>query len=103
MSIRPDAARTARHREIVGMDDLWKSVDPLGDALHFLRMSGVFYSRCELTTPWALELPPFEGCMMFHVVTAGECWLEVEGADAHLLREGELSLVPHGERAQTRE
>lgn len=79
------------------MDDLWKSVDPLGDALHFLRMSGVFYSRCELTAPWALELPPFEGCMMFHVVTAGECWLEVEGADAHLLREGELALVPHGE------
>ena len=42
-------------------------------------MSGVFYCRSEFTAPWGLELPPFEACMMFHVVTAGECWLEVDG------------------------
>jgi AraC-like DNA-binding protein len=73
-----------------------RSVDPLGEALHFLRMSGVFYCRSEFTAPFGLALPPFKDCMMFHVVTAGQCWLEVEGADPHLLRPGDLALVPHG-------
>jgi AraC-like DNA-binding protein len=72
------------------------TIDPLGEALHFLRMSGVFYCRSEFTAPWGLALPPFAACMMFHVVTAGDCWLEVEGADGCALRVGDLALVPHG-------
>ena len=72
-------------------------VDPLGEALYLLRMSGVFYCRSEFTAPWGLALPPFAARMMFHVVTAGECWLEVEGTTPHRLRPGELALVPHGE------
>jgi len=71
-------------------------VDPLGEALHFLRMSGIFYSRCEFTAPWGLTLPPFEACMMFHVVTSGQVWLDVGGAEACLVRSGDLALVPHG-------
>jgi AraC-like DNA-binding protein len=34
--------------------------------------------------------------MMFHIVTAGRCWLEVEGAEPCLLKQGSLALVPHG-------
>ena len=79
------------------MSDPWSPVDPLGEALHLLRMNGVFYCRSEFTAPWALALPPFEACMMFHVVTAGQCWLEVEGANSCHLRPGDLALVPHGE------
>jgi AraC-like DNA-binding protein len=71
-------------------------VDPLGEALHFLRMSGTFYVRSELTAPWALALPPVQGCLSFHVVTSGRCWLEVEGAE-QILQPGDLALVPHGE------
>ncbi|MEW8040178.1 MAG: AraC family transcriptional regulator [Candidatus Thiodiazotropha endolucinida] len=70
--------------------------DPLGEALHLLRLNGTFYCRSELTAPWGIELPPFEGRMMFHVVTAGECRLEVEGEAPHQLRQGSLALVPHG-------
>lgn len=33
---------------------------------------------------------------MFHVVTAGQCLLEVDGAQTCLLRPGDLALVPHG-------
>lgn len=79
------------------MTDPWKSVDPLGEALHFLRLSGSFYSRSEFTAPWALALPAMEGCLIFHVVTGGECRLEAEGADVCLLRPGDLALVPHGQ------
>jgi AraC-like DNA-binding protein len=77
------------------MSQPWTSVDPLGEALHVLRMSGTFYSRCEFTAPWGLALPPMPGSLMFHVVTAGRCWLEVAGAEPRPLQSGDLALVPH--------
>ena len=73
------------------------SVDPLGEALHFLRLSGTFYCRSEFSAPWGLELPPLPAYLMLHVVTAGECWLEVDGTPPRVLRPGDLALVPHGE------
>lgn len=75
-------------------------VDPLGEALHFLRMSGTFYSRCEFTAPFALALPPMKGFLMSHVVTSGRCCLEVEGVPDRLVQPGDLALVPHGEGHQ---
>ena len=89
-----DDALIAAYTEF--MNELPASGDPLGEALHFLRMSGTFYCRSEFSAPWALELPPFERSMMFHVVTSGECLLEVEGAERCTLRAGDLALVPHG-------
>jgi AraC-like DNA-binding protein len=79
------------------MSEPWASVDPLGEALHVLRMSSIFYSCCHFTAPWALELPAFPNTLMFHVVTSGRCWLEVEGTEPRLLQSGDLGLVPHGE------
>lgn len=70
--------------------------DPVGEALHLLKLNGTYYCRSELQAPWGVELPPFEGHMMFHVVTRGECWLEVSGEKPHLLRQGSLALIPHG-------
>jgi len=70
--------------------------DPLGETLHLLRLTGTFYCRSELTAPWGVDLPAFDGCMMFHIVTAGRCWLEVEGEEPRLLQQGSLALVPHG-------
>lgn len=89
-----------RTPEIDLVSSPWESVDPLGAALHFLHMNGVFYTRSEFTAPWALDLPAIPNCLMFHVVTSGHCWLEVEGTDAHLLQPGNLALVPHGEGHQ---
>ena len=70
--------------------------DPLGETLHQLRLHGTLYCRADLTAPWGIDLPAMEGCMMFHIVTAGQCLLEVDGAEPRLLREGSLALVPHG-------
>lgn len=78
-------------------EDAWLPVDPLGEALHFLRMNGIFYSRPEFSAPWGLEIPPTEGSLMFHFVTSGRCWLEVEGAEHRQVQRGDLVLVPHGE------
>ncbi|WNG36281.1 AraC family transcriptional regulator [Archangium violaceum] len=74
----------------------WTPVDPLGEALHFLRMTGSFYCRSELTAPWGLSIPAMHDCLWFHVVTSGRCWLEVEGVEPLALLPGDLALVPHG-------
>lgn len=77
--------------------DPWTSIDPLGEALHFLRMSGVFYCRSEFTAPWGLALPVLPQTLMFHVVTSGRSWLEVDGTEPCLLQPGDFALVPHGQ------
>lgn len=77
--------------------DVWQAVDPLGEALHFLRMSGVFYCRGEFTAPWGLTLPAFDDCLMFHVVTSGRCWVMDAGGEQRLLQPGDFALVPHGQ------
>src|SRR6516225_1180605 len=65
-------------------------VDPVGEALHFLRMSGTFYCRSEFGAPWALAIPPMENCLMLHVAAAGKYFLEVEGASSGPLQSGDL-------------
>jgi AraC-like DNA-binding protein len=71
--------------------------DPLGETLHRLRLNGTLYCKSELTAPWGIDLPAFDGHMMFHVVTSGYCWLEVAGEQPRLLQQGSLTLLPHGE------
>jgi AraC-like DNA-binding protein len=78
------------------MPEAFRTIEPLGEALHFLRMTGTFYCRSEFTAPWGLTLPPMADCMMFHLVTSGECRLDVDGAKSQPLRPGDLALVPHG-------
>jgi AraC-like DNA-binding protein len=77
--------------------DPWAPSDPLGEALHFLRMNGAFYCRSELSAPWGLTMMPMPGYIWFHVVTAGEVRLEAGDAEPTLIRPGDLGLVPHGE------
>jgi AraC-like DNA-binding protein len=81
-------------------EDPWTTPDPLGEALHVLRMSGTFYCRSELTAPWGLDLPAESGSMWFHVVNSGRCWLEIDGEEPLLLQPGDFALVPHGQGHQ---
>ena len=95
MLVRPTGWTVSRTGRILGPMAIPVAHDPLGEALHFLRMSGVFYCRSEFTAPWALDLPAFENCLMFHVVTTGTCVLEVKDAEDHRLQPGGFALVPH--------
>lgn len=94
-SIKDGAISNGSNRS-VKQRDVPDITDPLGETLHLLRLTGSLYCRSELTAPWGIELPPFEDCMMFHIVTSGRCWLEVEGEQPRLLQQGSLALVPHG-------
>jgi AraC-like DNA-binding protein/mannose-6-phosphate isomerase-like protein (cupin superfamily) len=86
--------------DLLTADQAWTSVDPLGEALHFLHMDGVFYSRSELTAPWGMDLPTMPDCLMFHVITSGRCLLEVDGVEPRWLQPGDFALVPHGDGHQ---
>ncbi|MEV4526634.1 AraC family transcriptional regulator [Streptosporangium sp. NPDC049304] len=70
--------------------------DLLGESLHLLRLTGTLYCRAELTAPWGVDVPALDGSMALLVVTAGHCLLEVDGAEPRLLRQGSLTLIPHG-------
>ncbi len=100
MPVRPgglDATGCRGHGVPMTDTQLGSPVDPLGEALHSLRMTGSFYCRSELAAPWGLAMPPMEGCLWFHVVTSGRCWLEVDGVAPRCLQPGDFALVPHGQ------
>ena len=78
-------------------DPFTPGADPLGEALHFLRMDGAFYCRSELTAPWGMTLPAMPGCLWFHVVTSGRCRLELEDGSTHWVLPGDLALVTGGD------
>ena len=69
--------------------------DPLGEALHSLRMSGAFYCRSEFTEPWGLTLPPLPGYLWFHVVTSGRVSVDL-GGELTTLDSGDVALVTQG-------
>ena len=83
------------------LDDPWGASpdDPLGTALHFLRMDGIFYCRSELRGRWGVSLPAITDYLWFHVVTEGRGWLDIESSDdkPFLLQPGTFALVPHGQ------
>lgn len=70
--------------------------DALGAALHGLHMTGAFYCRSELSAPWGTTLPALPGCVMFHAVISGGCWLAVDDTAPVPLQPGHFALVPHG-------
>jgi AraC-like DNA-binding protein len=74
----------------------WPPPDPLGEALHVLRMDGAFYCRSELSAPWGLTLDPMPGYLWFHVVTSGAVLLEVDREHTRWIHPGDVALVPHG-------
>lgn len=71
-------------------------MDVLSEVLGELRLESTLYARFELTAPWAVEYPCGETAA-FHLVTDGECLLEIEGErEAVALAAGDFVVLPHG-------
>lgn len=87
--------------EAMDTTELAGFADPLGEALHHLRMDGVFYCHSELTAPWGARMPVMPGCLMFHLITSGRCWLGLgpdgKAEGSRWLQPGDFALVPHGQ------
>lgn len=76
--------------------DPWAPNDPLGEALHYLRMDGAFYCRSELSAPFGATMPPLPQYLWFHVVTSGELWVTTLDGESQLLGPGDICLVSRG-------
>ena len=70
--------------------------DPLGEALHMLRLTGTLYCRAEMTAPWGLIFPQLIESMMFVIVTSGHGWLRMGDDPPMLVQQGGMVLLPHG-------
>jgi len=74
-------------------------MDLLSDILAVMKLRGTLYFRTAFTTPWGIEVPPFENVARFHYAHRGRCWVHVEGTtEPVLLDQGDLVIIPHGAR-----
>ncbi|MEM8500950.1 MAG: AraC family transcriptional regulator [Pseudomonadota bacterium] len=71
-------------------------MDALTDILNTLKLSSTLYFRTELSAPWGINVPPERNVARFHIVSRGNCWLQVEGDDGIHMSNGDLVVIPHG-------
>ncbi|HEY3603121.1 MAG TPA: AraC family transcriptional regulator [Sporichthyaceae bacterium] len=80
---------------------------PLLAALERLRLDGAIFFRAEFTESWALHSPlrdmtgvirpGAERLILFHIVAAGRCWVEVERGERHWASRGDVIVLPYGD------
>jgi AraC-like DNA-binding protein len=76
-------------------------------ALEQLRLEGALFFRSEFTEGFAFQSfpnqlagelhPGAERLIIFHIVAAGSCWVEVDGDARQLASEGDVIVVPYGD------
>jgi AraC family transcriptional regulator, alkane utilization regulator len=72
--------------------------DVVSEVLRSVRVRSTVWCRSELRAPWGFGTDA-HGTAAFHVVTAGRCWLEVEGhGRQRRLAAGDLVVLPTGRR-----
>jgi AraC family transcriptional regulator, alkane utilization regulator len=72
--------------------------DVVSEVLRSVRVRSTVWCRSELRAPWGFGTDA-HGSAAFHVVTAGRCWLQVEGDGAQReLAAGDLVVLPTGRR-----
>src|SRR5215469_413149 len=70
--------------------------DVLADVIGSIHLQSTLYCRAKMGAPWGFRVSRRE-VATFHLVTAGTCWLTVEGIDKPVpLTEGHLVILPHG-------
>ena len=79
----------------------------LDAALEHLRLEGAIFFRSELSEAFAFESTPLaladalhpgaQRLILFHIVAAGSCWVEVDG-ERHWAHQGDVIVLPYGDR-----
>jgi AraC-like DNA-binding protein len=72
--------------------------DQVSQLLRVIRIRSTVYCRSLMAAPWGFGVEAHAN-PAFHVVTAGRCWLEVDGEPGQIaLAAGDLALLPLGTR-----
>jgi AraC-like DNA-binding protein len=85
-------------------------MDVLSDVLRAVRLTGAIFFSVEANAPWVAATPPAvkiagsvmpeaEHVIMFHAVTHGACWFELEETNESALRlvAGDIVVLPKGQ------
>src|ERR1700685_2072509 len=71
-------------------------MDPLSDVISLLEPRSYLVGGFEAGGDWSIRFDPFNGIKCY-AVTAGACWLAIEGVgEPVLLEEGDCFLLPRG-------
>ena len=71
-------------------------MDPLSDVISFLELKNYRVGGFEAGGDWSIRFGAHEGIKCY-AVTAGACWLAVEGeGEPALFKQGDYLLLPHG-------
>jgi AraC-like DNA-binding protein len=82
---------------------------PFDTALQRLRLEGAVFLRAEYREPWAYQSltgpataailrPGTERVVLFHLVSSGTCWVQVEGQEKHWASAGDMIVLPYGDQ-----
>ncbi len=71
-------------------------LSPMGEALHFLKLTSVFYCKSQILGNHGVAIPEIPGTSMFHIVTEGHCQLECNHQTYHL-EPGDFIFLPKGQ------
>lgn len=84
------------------------SPDLLRSALGRLRLEGAIFFRSQLTDGFAFESQPLDlagalvpgavRLILFHIVAQGSCWVAVDDGERHWACEGDVIVLPYGDR-----
>ena len=99
----------AGHDSATGVADPVTSLDALTAALQRLRLQGAVFLRAEYREAWAYESltgpataqllrPGTDRVILFHVVAAGTCWVQVGDGERHWARTGDVIVLPYGDQ-----
>jgi AraC-like DNA-binding protein len=70
-------------------------VDPLAEVLDISRVRGAVLAHVCAGDPWGMRMSPSPGAA-FHAITAGTCWLRLDGNAPLQLMPGDVVLLPIG-------
>lgn len=83
-------------------------LDLLSDVFRCVRLTGAIFFLVDASPPWLSQapaasvfteaaLPGAQHLISYHVVTRGECWAGLTGAEPQHLIAGDILVIPHGD------
>src|SRR5215831_14124403 len=83
-------------------------MDALSETLRVVRLVGAIFINARFTAPWCYQSPRAETAapllepgaervVIFHLITQGECFVELPGQPATRLSAGDVVLFPNGD------
>lgn len=83
-------------------------MDALSETLRVVRLVGAIFINTRFSAPWCYSSPSADSAapllepgadrvVIFHLITEGECWLELDGEEPRKLTAGDVVMFPQGD------